>query len=94
MYVDEAFHHAYGRFSHISSVYRPNLKAKSDADIMRDAKLEAMGLRPDDHEPRRTSQRAQMATDEMVSIWFVPYRICSHWSLRKVMERFKKRMRK
>ncbi|RDX53834.1 hypothetical protein OH76DRAFT_1453601 [Lentinus brumalis] len=46
--------------------YRPNLKAKSDADIMRDAKLEAMGLRPDDHEPRRTSQRAQMATDEMV----------------------------
>ena len=34
---------------------------------MRDAKLEAMGLRPDDHEPRRTSERAQMATDEIVS---------------------------
>ena len=49
------------------SVYRPNLKAKSDDDIMRDAKLEAMGLRPDDHEPRRTSERAQMATDEIVS---------------------------
>ena len=48
-------------------VYRPNLKAKSDADIMRDAKLEAMGLRPDDHEYRRPSDRAQMATDEMVS---------------------------
>ena len=49
-------------------VYRPNLKAKSDADIMRDAKLEAMGLRPDDHEHRRPSDRAQMATDELVRL--------------------------
>ena len=49
------------------AVYRPNVKAKSDADIMRDAKLEAMGMRPDDHEHRRTSDRAQMATDEIVS---------------------------
>ncbi|KAI0732792.1 hepatocellular carcinoma-associated antigen 59-domain-containing protein [Fomitopsis betulina] len=47
--------------------YRPNLKAKSDADIIRDAKLEAMGLLPEDHEPRQPrSDRPQMATDEMV----------------------------
>ena len=48
-------------------VYRPNLKAKSDADILRDAKLEAMGLRPEDHEYRRNSERAQVATDDIVS---------------------------
>ncbi|PIL37385.1 hypothetical protein GSI_01079 [Ganoderma sinense ZZ0214-1] len=58
--ADDEAHLAAARF------YRPNLKAKSDADIMRDAKLEAMGLRPDDHEYRRPSDRAQMATDEMV----------------------------
>ena len=52
---------------HLSAVYRPNLKTKSDADILRDAKLEAMGLAPDQHEPRRTQERPQMATDEMVS---------------------------
>ncbi|KAF9809855.1 hypothetical protein IEO21_07216 [Rhodonia placenta] len=47
--------------------YRPNLKMKSDADIIRDAKLEAMGLLPEDHEERHPHrQRAQMATDEMV----------------------------
>ncbi|KAJ3547116.1 hypothetical protein NMY22_g1772 [Coprinellus aureogranulatus] len=62
--------------------YRPNLRAKSDADIIRDAKLEAMGLNPQDHEHapaqhhRSNHERPQMATDEMV------------------MERFKKRMRK
>ncbi len=38
---------------------------------MRDAKLEAMGLRPDDHEYRRPSDRAQMATDEIVRMHFV-----------------------
>jgi hypothetical protein len=48
-------------------VYRPNLKQKSDADIMRDAKMEAMGLRPEDHEPQQKQTRNQMATDEMVS---------------------------
>ncbi|KAI0722708.1 hepatocellular carcinoma-associated antigen 59-domain-containing protein [Earliella scabrosa] len=57
---DDEAHLAAARF------YRPNLKAKSDADIMRDAKLEAMGLRPDDHEYRRPSDRPQMATDEIV----------------------------
>ncbi|KAM5534837.1 hypothetical protein V8D89_011553 [Ganoderma adspersum] len=57
---DDEAHLAAARF------YRPNLKAKSDADIMRDAKLEAMGLRPDDHEYRRSSDRTQMATDEIV----------------------------
>lgn len=38
---------------------------------MRDAKLEAMGLRPDDHEYRRPSDRAQMATDEIVCTHFL-----------------------
>jgi len=47
-------------------VYRPNLKMKSDADIMRDAKLEAMGLPTQDGHPRRTQDKPQVATDEMV----------------------------
>ncbi|KAI0044610.1 hypothetical protein FA95DRAFT_1608397 [Auriscalpium vulgare] len=62
-----------------SRFYRPNLRAKSDADIIRDAKLEALGLPPQDdaHERDRPRDgRSQMATDEAV------------------MERFKKRMRK
>ncbi|KAG5639669.1 hypothetical protein H0H81_005852 [Sphagnurus paluster] len=50
-----------------SRFYRPNLKAKSDADILRDAKLEAMGLPPQDDQPRQsTHDRQQMATDELV----------------------------
>lgn len=44
---------------------------KSDADILRDAKLEAMGLHPEDHEPRRTHERPQMATDEIVRPLFL-----------------------
>lgn len=49
-------------------VYRPNLKTKSDADILRDAKLEAMGMPVQDDQPRRTNEGgAQMATDELVS---------------------------
>ncbi|KAF5321992.1 hypothetical protein D9619_000565 [Psilocybe cf. subviscida] len=59
--------------------YRPTTRAKSDADILRDAKLEAMGMPPQDDAPHRStnhSERNQMATDEMV------------------MERFKKRLRK
>ncbi|EGO02104.1 hypothetical protein SERLA73DRAFT_132900 [Serpula lacrymans var. lacrymans S7.3] len=46
--------------------YRPNLKQKSDADIMRDAKLEAMGLPPQDESRRHHHDRPQMATDEAV----------------------------
>ena len=54
-------------------VYRPNLKMKSDADIIRDAKLEAMGLLPEDHEYRRPQHdRTQMATDELVCIMLLP----------------------
>ncbi|KAG5648772.1 hypothetical protein DXG03_000121 [Asterophora parasitica] len=50
-----------------SRFYRPNLKAKSDADILRDAKLEAMGLPPQDDQPRQSNnERQQMATDELV----------------------------
>ncbi|EKM79907.1 hypothetical protein AGABI1DRAFT_39047 [Agaricus bisporus var. burnettii JB137-S8] len=47
--------------------YRPGYKAKSDADILRDAKLEAMGLPPKEESPRRSNhERNQMATDEIV----------------------------
>ncbi|KAI0686001.1 hepatocellular carcinoma-associated antigen 59-domain-containing protein [Cytidiella melzeri] len=46
--------------------YRPNLKMKSDADILRDAKLEAMGLPAESHEHRPHHERPQMATDELV----------------------------
>ncbi|KAJ7498551.1 hepatocellular carcinoma-associated antigen 59-domain-containing protein [Mycena latifolia] len=49
-----------------SRFYRPNLKTKSDADILRDAKLEAMGMPVQDEQPRRTHEGAQMATDELV----------------------------
>ncbi|OCH95936.1 hypothetical protein OBBRIDRAFT_787782 [Obba rivulosa] len=57
--ADDEAHLAATRF------YRPNLKTKSDADIIRDAKLEAMGLPPEDHD-RPRHDRPQMATDEMV----------------------------
>ena len=41
------------------------MKQKSDVEIMRDAKLEAMGLPPqEDRKPRH--DKPQMATDEMV----------------------------
>lgn len=56
---DEA-HLAANRF------YRPNLKSKSDADIMRDAKLEAMGLPTSEDRPQRSNDKPQMATDELV----------------------------
>ncbi|KAI9574291.1 hepatocellular carcinoma-associated antigen 59-domain-containing protein [Boletus coccyginus] len=45
--------------------YRPHMKQRSDVEIMRDAKLEAMGLPPqDERKPRH--DKPQMATDEMV----------------------------
>lgn len=53
---------------HLSAArfYRPNMRMKSDADIIRDAKLEAMGLPPEEEHHRPHHQRSQMATDEMV----------------------------
>jgi hypothetical protein len=49
-------------------VYRPNLKMKSDVDIIRDAKREAMGLPPQpEEEYRPRHDRPQTATDEIVS---------------------------
>lgn len=58
-----------GRECNYHTVYRPNLKAKSDADILRDAKLEAMGLPPQDETPKKSHyERPQMATDELVSL--------------------------
>ena len=80
-----------------STVYRPNLRAKSDTDILRDAKLEAMGLPPQDDLPHRSNQeRAQMATDELVGycndLIYARYLYFDFSS--QVMERFKKRMRK
>lgn len=77
-------------------VYRPNLKMKSDADILRDAKLEAMGLPPEEHDNRRPHhERSQMATDELVHIpIFHSYILNKLFISYQVMERFKKRMRK
>ena len=52
-------------FSSRCTVYRPHIKQRSDAEIMRDAKLEAMGLPPqEDRKPRH--DKPQMATDEFV----------------------------
>ena len=52
-----------------NTVYRPGYRAKSDAEILRDAKREARGLPPEDDSPRRTNyERNQMATDEIVCI--------------------------
>ena len=42
------------------------MKTKSDAEILRDAKLEAMGLPPEDHDRQPHHDRPQMATDELV----------------------------
>jgi len=58
--------------------FNPRLKVQSDADAMRDAKLEAMGLPPEMDTRGYIKERdnRQVATDE------------------QVMERFKKRMRK
>ncbi|CAE6417641.1 unnamed protein product [Rhizoctonia solani] len=59
--------------------FNPRLKVQSDADAMRDAKLEAMGLPPEMDTRgyiKERDNRREMATDE------------------QVMERFKKRMRK
>ena len=77
--------------SNLGTVYQPNLKQKSDADIMRDAKLEAMGLRPDDHEPPKHKQ-SRTATDDMVSGGGTRHKFSL--TCVQVMERFKKRMRK
>lgn len=51
-------------------VYRPNLKQKSDADILRDAKLEAMGLPPQEDRRNHNHGGTQMATDEVVCIHY------------------------
>ncbi|KEP54337.1 hepatocellular carcinoma-associated antigen 59 [Rhizoctonia solani 123E] len=59
--------------------FNPRLKVQSDADAMRDAKLEAMGLPPEMDTRgyiKERDNRREVATDE------------------QVMERFKKRMRK
>ncbi|KAF7981702.1 hypothetical protein HWV62_32276 [Athelia sp. TMB] len=59
-------HLAASRYTDIGAVYRPNLKQKSDADILRDAKLEAMGLPPQEDRRNHNHSGAQMATDEVV----------------------------
>ncbi|KZV59750.1 hypothetical protein PENSPDRAFT_678904 [Peniophora sp. CONT] len=47
--------------------YQPNMRMKSDTDIIRDAKREAMGLPPqEDEEYRPRNQRGQVATDDLV----------------------------
>ena len=48
-------------------VYRPALRAKSDADIIRDARREALGLPPAAHDEEERGPRGpRMATDEQV----------------------------
>jgi hypothetical protein len=47
-------------------VYRPNFRQKSDSDILRDAKLEAMGFSPQEREDRGSKESRQTATDEAV----------------------------
>jgi len=48
-------------------VYRPSLRAKSDADIIRDARREALGLPPAAiDEEERGPRGPRMATDEQV----------------------------
>jgi hypothetical protein len=49
----------------LRAVYRPSLRAKSDADIIRDARREALGLPPAVEEEDR-ARGPRMATDEMV----------------------------
>ncbi|KAF7302048.1 hypothetical protein MIND_00771200 [Mycena indigotica] len=49
-----------------SRFYRPGLKMKSDTDILRDAKLEAMGLPVPAEQPRQNDSGAQLATDDVV----------------------------
>ncbi|KIY73846.1 hypothetical protein CYLTODRAFT_416499 [Cylindrobasidium torrendii FP15055 ss-10] len=45
--------------------YRPNLKSKTDDQIIREAKLEAMGITPSGDRGRH-NEKPQTATDEMV----------------------------
>ncbi|KDQ08882.1 hypothetical protein BOTBODRAFT_165464 [Botryobasidium botryosum FD-172 SS1] len=61
--------------------YRPHQNVQSDADALKNAQLEAMGIEPEPEVKRRPNQagdgrKPEMATDDMV------------------MERFKKRMRR
>jgi len=56
---DDEAHLAATRF------YRPALRAKSDADIIRDARREALGL-PPAHEEEDRQRGPRMATDEQV----------------------------
>ncbi|KAG8887566.1 hypothetical protein FRB99_004228 [Tulasnella sp. 403] len=44
--------------------YRPRQQVTSDADALRNAKLEAMGIEPP--EPRRRAERKEVATDDVV----------------------------
>lgn len=68
MYVshpDRFMTHIIVSLSSHCTVYRPHLKQRSDAEIMRDAKLEARGLPPqEERKPRH--DKPQMATDELV----------------------------
>ena len=54
---------------------------------MRDAKMEAMGLRPEDHEPPKRKQN-RMATDDMVTGNFkhdelLLTSVCRSWNVSK-----------
>ncbi|KIM58790.1 hypothetical protein SCLCIDRAFT_1218341, partial [Scleroderma citrinum Foug A] len=55
--------------------YRPYIKQKSDAEIMRNAKLEAMGISPPEQRQHR-NDRPQIATDDMVCTRENPFVWC------------------
>jgi len=47
-------------------VYRPNAGKTSDATLLRNAKLEAMGLLPPEPSKKPATNRKEIATDEAV----------------------------
>ena len=66
---------------------------KTDAEILREAKMEALGLRHEEREYKPHHDRPQMATDELVQVLLLSFNIIN-LRFAQVMERFKKRMRK
>ena len=51
---------------HANAVYRPSLRAKSDANIIRDTRHEVLGLLPTVKEEDRARGGLWMVMDEMV----------------------------
>jgi hypothetical protein len=52
-------------------VYNPHLRQQSDEALMKQAKLQAMGLPVPDKNQRRNSDRPELATDEAVCGFYI-----------------------